>query len=174
MPVLAQIGAGGTAPTHSQTGTRRLVFSTTLRPLYHEKYSVTIVQKSGTKLYALQIVTFISFIFILVFMSKIHIIVLVYYCRSRSQWPRGLRRRSAAARLLRSKVWIPPGAWMFVCCVCCVLSGRGLCDELITRPEESYRLWVVVVCDLETSRMRRPWPPLGRSATKKNITVETS
>jgi len=31
-----------------------------------------------------------------------------------------------------------------------VLSGRGLCDELITRPEESYRLWCVVVCDLET------------------------
>ena len=24
--------------------------------------------------------------------------------------------------------------------VCCVLSDRGLCDELITRPEESYRL----------------------------------
>jgi len=23
---------------------------------------------------------------------------------------------------------------MFVCCECCVLSGRGLCDELITRP----------------------------------------
>jgi hypothetical protein len=40
---------------------------------------------------------------------------------------------------------------MFVCCVCCVLSGRGLCDELITRPEESYRLWRVVVCDHETS-----------------------
>jgi hypothetical protein len=32
-----------------------------------------------------------------------------------------------------------------------VLSGRGLCDELITRPEESYRLWCVVVRDLETS-----------------------
>jgi len=41
---------------------------------------------------------------------------------------------------------------------CCVLSGRGLGDELITRPEESYRLWCVVVCDLETSWMRRPWP----------------
>jgi hypothetical protein len=26
---------------------------------------------------------------------------------------------------------------MFVCCECCVLSGRGLCDEQITRPEES-------------------------------------
>jgi len=35
---------------------------------------------------------------------------------------------------------------MFFYCVCCVLSGRGLCDELITRPEESYRLWCVVVC----------------------------
>jgi len=54
---------------------------------------------------------------------------------------------------------------MFVCCECCVLSGRGLCDKLITRPEESYRLWCVVVCDLETSRMRSPWPALGRSAT---------
>ena len=72
---------------------------------------------------------------------------------SRSQWPRGLRRRSAAACLLRSWVRIPPGAWMFVCCECCVLSGRGLCHELITRPEESYRLWCVVVCDLETSRI---------------------
>jgi len=38
-----------------------------------------------------------------------------------------------------------------------VLSGRGLCDELITRPEESYRLWCVVVCDLETSRMGAPY-----------------
>ena len=73
-----------------------------------------------------------------------------------SQWPLGLRPRSAAARLLRSWVRIPPGAWMFVCCECCVLSVRGLCDELITRPEESYQLWCVVVCDLETSRMRRP------------------
>jgi len=57
-----------------------------------------------------------------------------------SQGPRGLRRRSAAACLLRSWVRIPTGAWMFVCCECCVLSGRGLCDEPITRPEESYRL----------------------------------
>ena len=35
-----------------------------------------------------------------------------------------------------------------------MLSGRGLCDGLITLPEESYRLWCVVVCDLETSLMR--------------------
>ena len=37
------------------------------------------------------------------------------------------------------------------CCECCVLSGRGLCEELITRPEESYQLWCVAGCDLETS-----------------------
>ena len=44
---------------------------------------------------------------------------------------------------------------MFVCCECCVLSGRGLCDGFITRPEESYRLWRVVLCDQETSNLRR-------------------
>ena len=33
-----------------------------------------------------------------------------------------------------------------------MLSGRGLCDELITRPEDSYRMWRVVVCDVETSK----------------------
>jgi len=57
-----------------------------------------------------------------------------------------------AARLLRLWFRIPTWAWTFVCCECCVLSCRGLCDELITRPEESYRLWRVVVCDLETSK----------------------
>jgi len=31
-------------------------------------------------------------------------------------------------------------AWMFVLWMLCVLSDRGLCDELITRPEESYRI----------------------------------
>jgi hypothetical protein len=36
-----------------------------------------------------------------------------------------------------------------------MLSGRGLCDGLITRPEESYRLWRVVVCDQETSKTKR-------------------
>ena len=56
----------------------------------------------------------------------------------RSKWPRGLRRRSAAARLLISRVRIQPGAWMFVCCECRALLGRGFCDDLITRPEESY------------------------------------
>jgi len=43
---------------------------------------------------------------------------------------------------------------MDVCRECCVLSGRGLYDEPITRPEESYRLWRVVVCDIEKTNPR--------------------
>jgi len=70
----------------------------------------------------------------------------------RLHWPRGVRRRSADARLLGSWVRILTGAWRFDCCECCVLIDRGLCDELNTRPEESYRLWCVVVCDLENLR----------------------
>ena len=66
-------------------------------------------------------------------------------------------RSPEAARLLRSWVRIPPGAWIFVCCECRVLSGRVLCDELITHPEESYRLCCVIVCDLETSRIGAPY-----------------
>ena len=85
----------------------------------------------------------------------------------RSQWPRDLRFRSAVARLLRLWVRIPPETWMSVCCECCVLSGRGLCYELITRPEESYRLCCLVTCDLETSWMRRLCPTGGAVAPKK-------
>jgi len=53
---------------------------------------------------------------------------------------------------------------MFVCCEGCVLSGRGLCNELITHPEESYQLWCIIVCDLETSRGPGP---LGLLCQKK-------
>jgi len=38
-----------------------------------------------------------------------------------------------------------PAGGMSVCCECYVLSGRGLCDGLITSPEESYRVWCVWV-----------------------------
>ena len=39
-----------------------------------------------------------------------------------------------------------------------MLSGRGLCDELITRPEDSYRLWRFVLCDLENLMNEEPCP----------------
>ena len=50
---------------------------------------------------------------------------------------------------------------MSVCYDCCVFSGRGLCDELTTRPEESYRMWCIVVCDQETSETGRLKPARG-------------
>jgi len=53
------------------------------------------------------------------------------------------------------------------------LSGRGLCDELITRPEESYRLCCVVVCDLETSRMGAPYIyDISRLRVKQKLKVK--
>jgi hypothetical protein len=62
------------------------------------------------------------------------------FCRC--QWPRRLRRGSAASRLLELLVRIPPGYWCLsvVSVVCC--QERDLCDELITGSEESYRLCV--------------------------------
>jgi len=70
---------------------------------------------------------------------------------------------------------------MFVCfvcvcvcvCVCVfVLSGRGLCDELITRPEESYRLWCVVVCDLENPKNEEAMTRVGSQRHRKKITLK--
>jgi hypothetical protein len=53
----------------------------------------------------------------------------------RSQWPLGLRRRSAAARLLGSWVWNPPGAWMFafVSVVCCQVEFSATSWSLVQR-----------------------------------------
>jgi hypothetical protein len=58
---------------------------------------------------------------------------------------------------------------MFFCCECRVLSGRGLCEELITRPEESYRLWCVVVCDLENLKNEEAMTRGGLQHHKKNL-----
>jgi len=62
----------------------------------------------------------------------------------------------------RSKAWvyscpvlglqfqIPPGVWMSVSSECCVLSGRGLCDGPVPRPEESCRMCMrACVCVIE-------------------------
>ena len=57
----------------------------------------------------------------------------------RSQWPRGLRRGCTAARLLT--LWFESrrrhACLFLVSVVCC----QG--DGLITRPEDSYRVWCV-------------------------------
>jgi len=56
--------------------------------------------------------------------------------------------------------------------VCCVLSGRGLCNKLITRPEESYRLLCVVVCDLETSKNEEAMTRVESQRHKKNYGIQ--
>jgi len=61
----------------------------------------------------------------------------------RSRRPRGLRRRPAFALMLVLRVWIPSGAWMSVCCECCVVSGTRICFGLITGTEDSYCVWCV-------------------------------
>jgi hypothetical protein len=71
----------------------------------------------------------------------------------RSQWPRGLRCGSTAARLLGLCVRIPLGAWMFVSCECC--------DRLVNRPEESYRVWCLKRVIVKPRKMRRPRPLRG-------------
>jgi len=60
---------------------------------------------------------------------------------------------------------------VFVCCKCCVLSGRGLCDGLISRPEESYRLWCVVVCVLENIKNKDAMTRVGSQRHKKKKSV---
>jgi hypothetical protein len=78
--------------------------------------------------------------------NYIYIHIYIYY----SPMSIPVAARSKATCLLILWVRIPSGVWMFFCCECCLLLGC-LCDELITRLEESYGLWYVVVCDLETS-----------------------
>jgi len=59
---------------------------------------------------------------------------------------------------------------MFVFCVCCVLSGSGFCDELITSPQEFYRLWCVTVLYFEKSGRRRYWPNGGGGLSRQKQT----
>ena len=63
------------------------------------------------------------------------------YKYSWSRLPLGLRCGCVAASLLWLRFRIRPGAWIFVCCKCSALSGRGLCVGLVTSPYELYRLW---------------------------------
>jgi hypothetical protein len=54
-------------------------------------------------------------------------------------------KASVCGRSSAEIVCLNPVGGMKVCWVCCMVSGRGLCDELITCSEESYRVrcgWV--------------------------------
>ena len=72
------------------------------------------------------------------------------------------KARVCGRSLAGISVRIPPATWMSLSCECCVLSGRGLCFGLITRPEESY---VCVLCptyrERKVSIMWRLWSLRG-------------
>ena len=61
------------------------------------------------------------------------------------------------------------GAWMCVCCECCVLSGTGLCNELITHPEKPYQLLCVWVWSwiLDNKETLAHWGLLDHGKIKK-------
>jgi len=87
------------------------------------------------------------------------------------RFPSCIRSWYAVVRFFILWVRDPPLGWIFCCCCfyCCVLSGTGVCDELITRWEQSYRLECVVVCHPQTSRIKRPWPVVSTYAKRKKI-----
>jgi len=89
-----------------------------------------------------------------------------------SQWPRRLQRRSAAARLLRLWVRIPPGAWMFVVSVmCCQVEVSATCwSRVQTSPTDCGASLCVIL-------KRREWGspgPLGAVAPKPKYSIEST
>ena len=65
-------------------------------------------------------------------------------------------------RSLAGIVGSNPAGGMDVC-----VDGRGLCDGLITRTEKSYRLWCVVVCDLENLKNEEDMARVGPQCHRK-------
>jgi len=104
-----------------------------------------------------------------------HITYILARCsvKGRSQRPCGLRCWSAAGRLPELRVRIPPWALMSVSCECCVLSGRGLCDGPIPRPEESHRLWFAWVWyrKFKNEAAMTQWGPLSHKIFCKHVTL---
>jgi hypothetical protein len=81
-----------------------------------------------------------------------------------SQWPRGLKRDSAAAHLLEWWGWIAPGAWMvcLVRVVRCQAEVRASGWSLVPRSPTEWG-----ECDCDASTMRMPWRTTGCHAMKK-------
>jgi len=87
----------------------------------------------------------------------------------RSQWLRGVRRRSAGTRVLELRVRIPPGAWdVCLLCVLCVIRQSSLqradADHWYRGGPTEYG---VSECDRGTSTIKSS-PTTGCQAIKKN------
>ena len=101
--------------------------------------------------------------------SFLHKLFKLNFVLCRSQWPWGIRRRSATASISWDCGFESHRGHGCVSVDFCLLLRRSLRNGLITRPENSYRLWCVVVFDLETSWMRRLWRTGAVATNKKKI-----
>jgi hypothetical protein len=82
-----------------------------------------------------------------------------YSFNSRSQWPHSLRPPACAI------MGFNPTRGMDVC----LLSDRGLCDKLITHPEECYRLGPL--CEIKKPRERGGHSPHWAAEPEKIIII---
>jgi hypothetical protein len=100
------------------------------------------------------------------FYTVVYKFFIVWTSLSRSKWPRGLRRRSTAARLLKTWFRIPPGHGYLsvVSVVCCQVEVSWTSWSLVQRsPTECG----VIVCDLEKQTSWRTTRGLSRQEKKK-------
>jgi hypothetical protein len=67
------------------------------------------------------------------------------FCNLYLPIPVATRYKACVCSFLGFWVRISPGVGLSVSRECCVLSGRDLCDCPSTRPEESYRAWLVTL-----------------------------
>jgi len=93
------------------------------------------------------------------------IFTLIVIYNNQSQWLRNLRYGSAASRLLKLWVRIPSehGGLSVVSVRCCQVEVSATSWSFVQRSPTH----CVLVCDLETSWMRRPWPTRVCCAKKK-------
>jgi len=69
-------------------------------------------------------------------------ILIIYY---RAVTVAARSKTSVCGCSLAGTTGLNPAGGIDACHECRVLSSRGLCDGLITRPEESYRVWYIRV-----------------------------
>ena len=100
--------------------------------------------------------------------SSLLLLLLQLNAHMLSQWPSGLKAR-VFGRSLAGTAGLNPAGIMAVSLVQVLCVARWMSlrrTDVSPSPEESYRLWCVSVCDLETWRTRRPWPALGCCARR--------
>ena len=158
--------------THTHTHTHSLSLSLThfhTHTLSHLHTDVGFTHMSSSLMWNL-----------LIMLSINHWNMPVYLYGILAHWWHKLTVRNKVGAVPRCEVWVcdgslsgiagsnTAGAWISVCCVCCVLSGRGLCygRSLV---QKSPTEWGVSECWREVSIMRMPWPNRGCCAVEKKI-----